>query len=64
MAKKVIFSALGAGAKIVRSRTVGWLCDECILEDEDYTREPFAGAPGMTSPALERVRALENKQGS
>jgi hypothetical protein len=60
-AKKISFTTMGAGAKTLRTRTVAWLCDECILVDEDYTREAYSGAPGMQSPALERVRAAEGK---
>ena len=59
VAKKVIFSPLGPGAKVMRSRTVAWLCDECLPKDEVYASEPFSSAPGAVSPALERVRELE-----
>lgn len=62
MVKKVNFSAVGAGAKIVRSRTVAWLCDECLPKDPDYNAEAFKGAPGLKSPALERVRAAEARR--
>jgi len=58
-AKKIAFTTMGAGAKTLRTRTVGWLCDECIEVDEDYIRPAYSGAPGMQSPALERVRAAE-----
>lgn len=61
VAKKVSFSKLGPGAKLIRSRTVAWVCDECIERDEEYNLPAFQGAPGMVSPALERVRAAEAK---
>lgn len=63
-AKKVVFSPIGAGTKIIKSRTVAWLCNECIELDPDYQREAFNKSPGLKSPALERVRAIENNGGS
>lgn len=59
--KLVNFVALGGGSKVELSRTVAWLCRrKCMLADPDYQRKPFT-APGMKSPALERVRlAKEN----
>lgn len=59
VAKKVVFTGLGAGAKILKSRTVGWLCNECIELDEDYKLEKYSTAPGHKSASLERVRAAE-----
>ncbi len=59
VAKKVVFTHLGSGAKIVKSRTVGWLCNECVEKDEDFQIEKFGAAPGHKSAALERVRAAE-----
>lgn len=62
-AKKVVFSPIGAGTKITKSRTVAWLCNECLELDEDWKREKFKGSPGLKSPALERVRAAEEELG-
>ena len=62
-AKKVNFSPIGPGAKIIRSRTVAWLCDECLEKDVDYNAQAFKAAPGLKSPALERVRAAEERNG-
>lgn len=59
VAKKVVFSPIGAGTKIIKSRTVGWFCNECIEKDEDWQREKFTSAPGHKSAARERVRAIE-----
>jgi hypothetical protein len=64
VAKKAVFSPLGPGAKTIKSRTLAWLCDECLPKDEDFQREAHSGAPGLKSPALERVRALDNKSGN
>lgn len=60
--KKVTFSEMGAGGKVVRSRTVDWICDECIEKDPEYNSEPYVNAPGLKSPALERVRKAEKKE--
>lgn len=34
--KKVMFSGLGVSATVFRSRTVDWLCDECLGADAQY----------------------------
>lgn len=58
-AVRVQFTPLGPGAKVLRSRTIAWLCDEC-RETNDYWNLPaWSGAPGMKSAPLERVRAAE-----
>lgn len=59
--KKVVFAAMGAGGKIVKSRTLGYLCDECIKNDPEYQLEAYKSAPGMKSEPLERVRAMKAK---
>jgi ribosomal protein L37AE/L43A len=59
MAVKVQFTGLGAGAKVVRSRTIAWLCDECLEEDAYWNMPAYSSAPGMKSAPLERVRAAE-----
>jgi hypothetical protein len=63
LAKKVTFQPLGPGANITRSRTVAWICDECITKDPEYNLPAFKGSPGLKSPALERVREAEAKSG-
>lgn len=57
--KTIVFKAMGAGAKVHRSRVAEWLCDECLPKDVDWNRQPFRGTPGLTSEALERVRAAQ-----
>ena len=57
--KKVVFQPLGAKAKTLKSRTVGWQCDECVEIDPEYQLEAFNG-PGHKSEALERVRAIQS----
>ena len=40
--KRVQFTTMGEGARVIRSRVVGWLCGPCTAGDPDYKREPFA----------------------
>lgn len=61
--KKAVFQPLGSGAKIIKSRTISWLCNECVEKDEDYQREAF-DAPGHKSAPLERVRSIKADQGA
>ena len=39
--KKATFLEMGTGARTIRSRVVGWLCDPCLKKDADWNREPF-----------------------
>lgn len=39
--KKVMFTAMGAGAQTLRSRVVGHFCPRCVAQDPDYNREPY-----------------------
>lgn len=59
IAVKVQFTPLGPGAKVIRSRTIAWKCNECIEDDPYWNLEAFSGAPGMKSTPLERVREAE-----
>lgn len=54
--KRVQFAARSQPAKIVKSRTVLWLCEKCLALDPEWNLPAYKGAPGMTSQALERVR--------
>ena len=59
--KRVNFQDLGPGSRVIRSRTVAWVCkDKCMKIDPDYQRPAF-DAPGMKSGALQRVRAAKEK---
>jgi hypothetical protein len=51
--KKVSFNEMGVGGRTYKSRTVDWLCPECVRTDPDYIREKFV-APGNI-PDVERV---------
>jgi hypothetical protein len=59
--KKVDFIVLGGGPTVA-SRTVAWICRaECLPKDPDFQRKAF-DAPGMKSPARERVRNAQKAQ--
>lgn len=60
--KKVVFTEIGPGAKIIKSRTVGWICNECVENDTDFQLEKYSKAPGHKSAPLERVRAATADQ--
>lgn len=37
--KRVQFTEMGAGASILKSRVMAWLCSLCLGQDTDYMRE-------------------------
>lgn len=44
--KRAIFAVMGAGGRIKRSRTLGFLCPKCLDADPDYNRVALDDAPG------------------
>jgi hypothetical protein len=56
---RVSFSPRTKPSKIVKSRTVAWLCEDCLGNEPTANLPAYKGAPGMTSEALERVRRGE-----
>lgn len=46
-AKKVSFHAIGVKGRMLRSRTVAWLCPRCLVRDPAWTAEAYAASPGM-----------------
>lgn len=46
MAKRVSFTTIGSTPKTVRSRTVKWLCEVCMMRDPDFNLDPRTSAPG------------------
>lgn len=40
--KRITFLEMGAGANIIRSRVLGWLCPTCLVRDDDWKREPYS----------------------
>lgn len=45
LAKKVSFTQMGAGGKLVRSRVVDWLCPACTVKDDDWNQTAASGSP-------------------
>lgn len=37
--KRATFMQMGAGARTLRSRVKGWLCEDCIAMDPDWNQE-------------------------
>lgn len=54
--KRASFSSRTTPNVVKRSRTTDWLCETCLEGDPEWNLPAYKGAPGMTSPALERVR--------
>ena len=48
LAKKVLFTGMGAGAKTHRSRVIGHLCVPCVKKDPVYNLAPYVQAHGKT----------------
>ena len=66
--KKVEFRELGESGRLVKSRTVAWLCRipqedgtlSCVDKDPDYNRHYFADAPGMADTDMARERVSKS----
>lgn len=40
--KKVVFYEMGPGGKMLRSRVVGWICeDNCLPDDPHWNKQPM-----------------------
>ena len=59
-AKVIVFKKIGPRGKVVRSRTVAWKCNICMLEDADYQISAHM-SPGQRSPARDRIRSAERE---
>jgi hypothetical protein len=46
--KKVLFAPLGKGQRVIRSRVVDWLCDECRQTDPAWREPMYASITGRT----------------
>lgn len=42
--KKVNFQTMGQGARIIRSRVLGWLCKSCLSNDPVWNQQDLKGA--------------------
>lgn len=54
--KRATFMEVGKGGRLIRTRTVAWLCrKQCLEADPDWTQPAYAGSPGMadTEPGRE-----------
>lgn len=50
VAKRVEFWAFTKPAKRLRSRTVAWLCTDCMTKDPAYQQEAWIDSPGLIGP--------------
>jgi DNA-directed RNA polymerase subunit RPC12/RpoP len=50
--KRVQFTAMGVPAKLIRSRVIKWLCDDCMHKDDDFIRAPLSDSPGFQDTGL------------
>ena len=51
-AKRVYFTTMGRGFKTIRSRTVAWLCPDCLEKDDAWTADMYSDSPGMVNTKL------------
>jgi NMD protein affecting ribosome stability and mRNA decay len=56
---RVCFYPRTKTTKVIKSRTIAWLCEGCLDSNEYWNLPSHKGAPGMTSQPLERVRRGE-----
>lgn len=61
--KKVMFAGIGSASTVFRSRTVDWLCETCLGNDEDYNYPKDVSRLERMRIARARQSAQEN-QGS
>ncbi len=50
--KRVSFQTMGVKWKILRSRVVAWLCDDCRDADEVWLMPKAAASPGMADTKI------------
>lgn len=61
-AKRIQFVALENQKKVLRSRVVAWLCEDCLAKDPEWNLTAREAAPGYKSAGLERVRAAQKEE--
>lgn len=47
LVKTIIFRIAGRNGRMVRSRSVAWVCDLCVAKDPDWNRQPFDESPRL-----------------
>lgn len=52
LAKRVSFSRMGRGGKLIQSRIRGWVCMSCLPHDPDWCAPKFSAAPGMKGTSI------------
>jgi len=52
VAKKISFQEIGRGGKVLKTRTQGWVCKTCVLEDPDWNKRALIDSPGMKGTRL------------
>lgn len=60
LTKKVSFSTLGSDGKMIKSRTVGWLCFPCVKKDPTYNI-PEYDSPGLRQDEAIREQYMPNE---
>lgn len=45
--KRITFLEMGKGGRQIKSRTVGWICGDCLEQDPAWNMEPFQESPGI-----------------
>ena len=52
LVKRVLFSHIGRGGKLLKSRVRAWVCTSCLEVDADWNAEKFSASPGMKDTKL------------
>lgn len=47
LAKRAVWQTLGSRPTTIRTRTVAWVCTDCISKDPDFMRDPYSESPGF-----------------
>lgn len=50
--KRAVFYAMGRAGRMVRSRTIGFICSVCLEQDPHWTRRSRVDSPGMKGTRL------------
>lgn len=59
LAKRVGYYRLSKPQKLVRSRTVKWLCVGCAEAEQEFQQEAIAASPGMRDTKLARSASAD-----
>lgn len=56
--KEVLFKTMGPKPSVARQRTVGFICFDCVEDDNDFQIPAYA-SPGQKSAAKERLDKIK-----